>query len=333
MIQGGDKLNLILLIKVIMIKNNYIMKPDYYLKGDFKISPFNTNDIRANKLILEKSNGSRIEQEKFDKYFKSLLTEAEDYIITQNARSAIKKILDILKLRDDDEVAILTTTGNKYISSCVTREIEKFCLWSREITDKTKAIFVNHEFGVCYENLEKLKEYGLPIIEDCAHSFFSNNSLKTKGIIGDFVIYSLPKYFPIQIGGVLKYKKKYFVKSDLDLESEKYIKNIVGYYIKNIEKWAKKRVKNYLFLEKKLGKIGIESRFKIKEGFIPGVYMFRNSKKINLNSLKEYLWNLGIECSVFYGEDSFFIPINHRLKKEELEYFVEAIKCFEGVKE
>lgn len=311
-----------------MLKNNYIIESTYCLKGDFKISPFSTDDIRINNLILEKKVNIEVEKNKFCNYFKNLLTEDQEYIITQSGRNAIKAVLETLNLKRNDEVAILTPTNNFYISGCVTKEIEKFCGWSREITTKTKVLFVNHEFGVCYEDLEKLKKYNLPIIEDCAYSFASNNSFKTKGLIGDFVIYSFPKYFPIQAGGLLKYKKKYKVNPELDKNSEDYIKIIVGHYIKNVDKWAKKRINNYLYLEKKMENLGFKSRFELKEGVVPGVYMFKNLKNIDLDKLKIYLGNLGIECSVFYGENTFFIPVNHRLEKEELDYFIEVIKTF-----
>ena len=48
----------------------------------------------------------------------------------------------------------------------------------------------------------------MPIIEDCAGSFFSKDKKDTIGKIGDFVIYSFPKMFPLQIGGLLLSNQK-----------------------------------------------------------------------------------------------------------------------------
>jgi hypothetical protein len=37
--------------------------------------------------------------------------------------------------------------------------------------------------------------------------------------------------------------------------------------------------------------------------------------------MKEHGWRHGIECSVFYGEDAFFIPVHQRLEAADLDYF------------
>ena len=106
-------------------------------------------------------------------------------------------------LKDDDIVTILTTSGNFYISSCVTEEIEKFCQWNREITPETKVILVNHEFGTIYPDMKNLVSLGIPIIEDCCPSFFSQDNDNKAGRYGDFAVYSFSKIFPIQFGGLL----------------------------------------------------------------------------------------------------------------------------------
>ncbi len=63
----------------------------------------------------------------------------------QPTRGSMSRGHSVGGLPPDDVVTILTTSGNFYISSCVTAEIEKFCKWDREITDQTKVIFVNHK--------------------------------------------------------------------------------------------------------------------------------------------------------------------------------------------
>jgi dTDP-4-amino-4,6-dideoxygalactose transaminase len=147
-------------------------------------------------------NNKLPENNEIDNYFKERFKN-QNFTYTLTGRLAIQKSLQHYNLQPNDVVTILTTSNNFYISGCVTAEIEKFCKWNREISDKTKLIFVNHEFGVPYENLEELKKYKLPIIEDCAHSFFSEDDKSEIGKVGDFAIYSFPKIFPIQIGGLL----------------------------------------------------------------------------------------------------------------------------------
>lgn len=309
-----------------MIKNGYIVEPDKYLVPSFKISPFTNRDIIVNKMI-DIDDFSKLEKFFFEKL------QGKQYKYTKNGRHAINIALESLNLKKHDYITILTTTNNFYISGCVTKEIEKFCKWSRKIEPNTKAIFVNHEFGFPYEELMKLKEYDLPIIEDCAHSFYSNNKECSVGKVGDFVIYSFPKYFPIQIGGLLSYNDKYKINYNDNNDETKYIKKVLSYYIEELDNWKSIRRKNYMYLDKRIREIGLKTRFKLTSDIAPGVYMFEVNKEIDTQQLKEFLWNQGIENSVFYKENTIYIPVNNRLKKEDLDYFIECIKYFmEGYK-
>jgi len=44
--------------------------------------------------------------------------------------------------------------------------------------------------------------------------------------------------------------------------------------------------------------------------------------------VKTYLWAHGIQCSVFYGEESFFIPAHQALSEGDILYFKEVIQSF-----
>ena len=298
----------------------YIINPDQYLLPSYRISPFRTLDISNNHKLSE--------DEAIDTYFKKRFT-GRQFTYCKDGKSAIYKALEYYQLKKDDTVTILTTSNNFYISGCVTAEIEKFCNWSREITDNTKVIFVNHEFGVPYETLKELKKYNLPIIEDCAHSFFSKDKNALIGTVGDFVIYSFPKMFPIQVGGLLVSNIKTEIKSDLDKETLTYIKKVLSHYIKEKDVIIKKRIEVYKALKKELTDFGFTERFKLKEGIVPGVFMFNVSDKaINLDQLKSYLWAHGIQCSVFYGERAFFLPCHQYIAIEDVLYFKAVIKSF-----
>lgn len=302
-----------------MIMNEYIINPDKYLMPCYRISPFKTEDIITNK-NLKLSN-------ECDEYFTERFVNKK-YLYTDNGRQAINIALAQLNLKFDDCITIFTTTNNFYISGCVTKEIEKFCKWSRNIEKKTKAIFVNHEFGFPYEKLYELKRVSLPIIEDCAYSFYSDNEEKSVGKIGDFVIYSFPKYFPIQIGGLLVYNNKYNLNFKVDKDKELYIKKVLSKYICDIEKWSKKRKINYVYLNNSLRAIGLKPRFELKSNITPGVYMFKVNNYIDTDLFKEFLWAQGIQNSVFYKEKTLYIPVHNRLGKKDLDYFVECIKYF-----
>lgn len=298
-----------------------ITKPDPYLLPSYRLSPFNTTDVRKNARI------SATEALTAEHYLDMRFAE-RNYYYTQNGRAAINAALSFYQLKAEDVVTILTTTDNFYISGCVTREIEKFCSWSRKIEVNTKLLFVNHEFGFPRENMENLKAMGYPIIEDCAYSFFSQSEVGNTGAVGDFTIYSFPKMFPIQIGGLLTWKRElnFQPPSKLQTEEENYIKKVIGFYIKTKDALIEKRRNNHKIFENALQRVGCHPRLDMHEGIVPGVFLFTvpTLGSEMLPKLKERLWSYGIHCSVFYGENAFYLPLNQRLEEEDIYYITEV---------
>jgi hypothetical protein len=305
----------------IMTRNSFVMSPARELKPDYKLSPFNTSYISANRALNEGS----VVSEYFDKRF-----GPDSWTITPNGRTAIGITLEEYNLEPDDFVTIFTTTGNRYISKCVTDEIEKICRWSRNIEKKSKLILVNHEFGFPFENFAGLGKYCLPIIEDCAYSFLSDNVNSEIGRIGDKTIYSFPKFFPVQAGGLLVSNTKGDVKytGHTDYALSDYILSSLAPHIENLKAIAEKRRKNYLILKELFARPGMAERFEMDEYIVPGVFMFRAVKSMDLPALKVFMQGQGIECSVFYGEQSFYIPVHQNLKEDDLLYFYESVNFF-----
>jgi hypothetical protein len=300
----------------------FILDPDPYLTPSYRISPFRTSDISFNIMLPEDNF--------VDEYFRERFYR-NSFKYTINGREALNIALRYYNLDRKDIVTILTTSGNFYISGCVTKEIEKFCCWSREIEDGTRVILVNHEFGYPYNSLIELKKYGIPIIEDCAHSFFSGDKENTIGNIGDFIIYSFPKMFPVQIGGLVVSKMEFDDQCpDILPEKERqYIKNVLSYHLNIKDEIVNKRINNYGFLSEALSKIGLIERFNTPSGIIPGVFMFKtDSQKLDLPELKKYLYSHGVQCSVFYGEESFYIPVHQALNEMDMLFFCEVIRSF-----
>jgi hypothetical protein len=225
---------------------------------------------------------------------------------------------------------LLTTTGNRYISGCVTSEIEKVCSWSRQIESNTVALFVNHEFGYPYRNLKQLQSYGLPIIEDACHSYLANTTEGDMGEVGDFVIYSLPKVFPLQMGGILSYKSSYVVRSRVAEVNglESYLSSVIAHQGPEIDRFKEARRHNHQALAYRFAKLGCKPRFDLQEHDVPGVFLFTVPPGTDLVAMKEFGWRHGIECSVFYGEDAFFIPVHQRLLEEDLDYFTKVFSLF-----
>ena len=301
----------------------FVLNPDPYLLPCFRISPFTTKDLHTNNAF---PNNNSIDAY-FDARFKGL-----NYIYTSDGRKAINIALQQYDLKPDDVVTIFTTSGNFYISGCVTKEIEKFCRWSRQVEDNTKLIFVNHEFGYPYQNISELKKYNLPIIEDCAHSFFSTNADNSIGNTSDFVIYSFPKMFPVQAGGLLTSKKHLRGTEKVNDNLLQYLQNVLSHYITEKDTIIQQRIANYRYLAGQLTGTDFEERFELEDEIVPGVFMFRvKNDSIDLSRLKEHLYAHGIQCSVFYGERSFFIPVHQNLVKEDLDYFAAVIHSFTPV--
>jgi hypothetical protein len=119
------------------------------------------------------------------KFFQNLeRTVSEDYLeplknksfrFSPTARHAITAVLNSLKVEPTDKIYLTNTTGQTYISACVTCTIFNFCKPSRVLSNKTKAIFIIHENGVPHPELGCLIEEGkkrkIPVIEDCTHTY------------------------------------------------------------------------------------------------------------------------------------------------------------------
>ena len=300
----------------------FVLNPDPYLLPCYRISPFQTKDMHRNNELAQ--------SDLIDEYFSDRFQQRE-YRYVADGRKAINIALQHYHLQKEDVVTIFTTSGNFYISSCVTDQIEKFCKWSRQIEPATKLLFVNHEFGYPYKKISELKKYNLPIIEDCCHSFFSTHEENSIGNTGDFAIYSFPKMFPIQVGGLLVAKKNISMAPTeiMNVTKQRYVKNVLSHSINQKDTIIDHRLNNYNYLLNKLDKNNFEERFALEKGVVPGVCMFKvKNETIHLPALKEHLFAHGIQCSVFYGEAAFFIPVHQNLGQADLDYFIEVIQSF-----
>ena len=114
----------------------FVVNPDAFLVPCYRISPFTTEHIASNAELPQ----SDFVIDYFNKRFGK-----DNWQYTYNGREAIKLALETYDLAPTDLITILTTSNNFYISSCVTKEIEKTCRWNREIVPETKIIFVNHD--------------------------------------------------------------------------------------------------------------------------------------------------------------------------------------------
>ena len=294
------------------VKNGFVVNPQKDYSPHYTISPFSNSFLKSNKSTYQQG-------ESLDSYICKRFDDRK-YSLAINGKSALRSALNSIGLFCNDIVTILTTSGNSYISSCVTNVVSEFCKWNMRVTSKSRAILVIHEFGFPFENLIDLKNYNLPIIEDCCYAFNSNDNSNYIYNVGDYLIFSFPKYFPVQAGGLLVADKNIDqCKANKDIYS--YITKSVGLYIPMIEEIAHKRRQNWLFLESLFKSININPRFDLIENITNSVFIFRVPSNVNTDGLKLHMNSNGIESSVFYGEDTFFIPCHQYLDEEDLLFF------------
>jgi hypothetical protein len=252
----------------------------------------------------------------FTKYFNSNVT------ITPDGRTAISVLLKSLGLRSNDEVFITTTFETQYVSSCVTSAIFNICKPSREFNDKTKVIFVIHEFGIPHPNIESLyylaKYKNIILIEDCAHTI----TLRPNS---DYQIYSLSKIYPISCGGLI------VGNNELLYNFNNYQKKIINYvdlvmskYFKYTIKYSDRKRINFKILKDMFKCINIYPIFDIDSNIVPS-YHFPIKVK-NPYEVVEEIKRHKIECGVWHGSNIIVLPIGPFLNKNHLNKIFEITK-------
>ena len=301
--------------------NQFIINPEKFRIPQYTISPFSTEWIRENYRILQSDQS--IEKDLLMQYF-------GHFLCFKSGKSALYHALSQYQLSENDEVYVITTSGNRYISSCVTGEIEKFCKWNRQLSDKTKLILVNHEFGTVYRAMDEVLKLNLPVIEDMAMSLFSTDYNQKTGNYGDFTIYSLPKFFPLQWGGILKINTPNYKQNSLETNPDLStgLQRLLSFYLKDAETIKRIRKYNNALFQYHLSQLNFKSKFEYSDNETPSVFMCSTPPSINLDGLKVFLQQNGVESSVFYGENAFFVPVHQNLQEEDILFIVSLIKYF-----
>lgn len=301
----------------------FVVNPDPFLLPTYRISPFKTEHIAQNTALTNDEFAATYFDNRFGK---------GNWVYTFNGREAIGLALEHYNLQPNDLVTILTTSENFYISSCVTKTIENFCRWNREIVAETKLVLINHEFGYAYPEMEKVVATGLPIIEDCCTTFFSQDDSKKVTKYGDFSVFSFPKFFPMQLGGLLITNKSLPLKESrlLEKKQKQFIQNTLSFHLKKESQLLQKRHENYEYAVKEFSKLGFSPRFSTNQNTVPSALLLNNNNNIkDLNAFKIFLNNNGIQNSIFYGEDAFFIPSHQNLETTDYDYFLNCIAVFQ----
>jgi len=125
-----------------------------------------------------------------------------------NAKWLLAGVLRHLNILREDEIVILTTSDQQYVSTCVSITCFNYAKISRVVGSTTKVIIVIHEFGYVYPDIKRhvneWRERGIVVIEDCAHIIGCDINDKKIGSFGNYAIFSLPKIIPARSGGLLR---------------------------------------------------------------------------------------------------------------------------------
>lgn len=303
----------------------FVLNPDPYLLPSYRISPFQTHRI-GNRSVYPTSEVAKT-------YFNERFGEG-NWLITRNGREAIKLALESLDVGTESTVTILTTSNNRYISSCVTNAIAMKCQWNRQVNEGTDVIFVNHEFGYPFPRMREVLNRERPVIEDCCTAFYSQDRHGKLGDYGDYSIFSFPKFFNMQLGGLLVGKDIGAVQHlrkrvSLTMEEHTYLLGVLGEELYGEGAMLLKRKKIFDYAAKRFQEMGFGLRFPNRQGLVPSVLLLRNNGVIgDLPALKEFLYQHGIQNSLFYGEDAFFLPCHQNLTERDIDYFSFVISHF-----
>ncbi len=255
----------------------------------------------------------------------------KDHLFFFNAKTAIHYLVNLLNLKREDEVFISTSSDKNYVSTCVSATIFNYCKLSRVLTDKTKLIYVIHEFGVPNPAIENLvleaKKRNILLLEDCAHGIDSYRNGVRIGNFGDYALYSLPKHLPMENGGLLVgnhlskntdfYHNFYDEKIAQDVE-ENYHK-----FLPYLPILSKKRKENFRFITENLP--NLHTFFQYSDNYTPYTINFLVP---NYQKMYQELNGKIAEWLPVYIKDWFCVPTQPLMTTEERQGLVTFLKNY-----
>lgn len=250
---------------------------------------------------------------------------------TSAGRVAIELVCQRLGLEVEDEVFITTTFGANYVSSVVTSPIFNYCKLAKILTEKTRLIYIIHEFGVPHPDTQKLvvsaRKLGIASLEDCAYSvdsFFENG--KRIGSYGKYAIYSLPKVFEIPLGGILlgDVPKGSYKKSSMEEARLKRMQFSIAPNFARLSDISKKRIRNWGLLRDGMKEIGIDPYFELPRNTSP--YCFPCVVPDLSEEVVQSVRAAGYEAFLWRGGEIVVLPVHQGLKKADLNRMLVAAR-------
>lgn len=233
--------------------------------------------------------------------------------LADSGRHALDLALAELGLAPDDVVTIVTTSGGRYVSGCVTRTVERHCRWSLRREPRTRAFLAIHEWGRACEAVRDLLPLGLPVVEDCAYAFASRYADGTPvGALGDHAVYSLSKMFAVNYGGVVAGPLRRA--AEMPAARRRYLLAMIGPELARLPEVCAERVAVWRALAARFADAGARPFYDLEPGTVPAVFLFAaDPARVPLAALREHFERQGVEAGIFYGEDAAYVPCHQHV--------------------
>ena len=251
-----------------------------------------------------------------------------DYRLAASGRQALDLILAALNLAPDDVISIITTSGSDYVSNCVTSTVELHCRWSMKLESATRAVIAIHEWGRPCERIVEVQGQGIPVIEDCAYAFATRYADGSKvGSKGDYALFSLSKMFSVNFGGVLVAPDGELPLAPLCQEHEADLLTRIGPELSRLPEVVSARRAVWSDLAERFSDLGAPPYFDPMPGEEPSVLMFHHDPaRVPLAEVRKRFDQHGIEASIFYGSDAFYVPAHQRLGPASRAFMAEIYR-------
>lgn len=244
-------------------------------------------------------------------------------MFTQSARSAWKHILSHFAVKSPFKILLPpyigitdregsgifdpvreTQTPFDFYELDETLGVDLASLKSKLAEGNYRVLLLAHYFGFCRTDLGIVRklcdQYGVVLVEDCAHALNFHPANSSLGTHGDFSVYSIHKFLPIQKGGILRINKASFGIKDVitkDALEPDFVQQYAGYDLQRI---LDKRLENFQSLFKLLkGLPGIQVMYDLQRSDVPHDFPIL----VN-NGLREKLYfsllDMGVPTTALY---------------------------------
>ncbi len=289
------------------------------LRPVVRLSPFLPESLEKNREIARAADGEPIQWQAVQ------ACRHREAVLTRSGRAAIRLALSSIGLQPDDEVLIVTTGMSPYISRCVTEEIERHCAWSQSVSARTRCVFVIHSFGFQASLPDEAASLDVPVIEDCAYGFGSASC----GNLGDFVVYSFSKTFPLPFGGALFSRSASGPDPSLSAAGREHLARTLSYYLARRDEAFARRRTVFRELSSAFEAMSLEPYYVPGADEVPHAFVFRFPDEERAVRVRRHMDAAGIESSVYYGSGGYYVPCHQNMGIAHVDYiarqFAEAL--------